>query len=139
MSAGTGIRHSEYNAEGVPARMFQIWLAARDTGTQPRWATRRFPKGERSGRFVTLASGRADGQALSIGADADVLGAAALAGEDLVLDMIGETGAYVVPAAGRITINGVELAPGDGAAVTGEKQIAITAIDDTEIVVVLLY
>ncbi|WP_375429180.1 pirin family protein, partial [uncultured Sphingomonas sp.] len=57
MSAGTGIRHSEYNEQDVPTRMFQIWLRPRTGGGEPRWDTRAFPKTDRSGSFVALASG----------------------------------------------------------------------------------
>lgn len=136
MSAGSGIRHAEYNAEPVPTRMFQIWLETRHAGSPPRWSGRTFPKADRDGRFVVLASGRPDSDALPIDADAEVLGATALAGETLTLRL--DADAYVVPASGRITVNGVALAAGDGAAVTAEEALSILAIDDTEIVVVAL-
>ncbi|HMO69446.1 MAG TPA: pirin family protein, partial [Novosphingobium sp.] len=57
MSAGTGIRHSEHNHEDVETTLFQIWIIPDRRGEQPGWGTRPFPKGDRSGRFVTLASG----------------------------------------------------------------------------------
>ena len=70
MSAGTGIRHSEYNAEDVTTKIFQIWLIPTRQGEAPGWGARPFPKGERSGQFVTLASGFADdGDALPIRAN----------------------------------------------------------------------
>ena len=59
MSAGTGIAHSEYNREDVTARIFQIWILPDQQGEAPSWGARPFPKGERAGRFVVLASGRA--------------------------------------------------------------------------------
>jgi redox-sensitive bicupin YhaK (pirin superfamily) len=136
MSAGTGIRHAEYNAEPVPTRMFQIWLETRHVGSPPRWSARTFPSAERLGRFVTLASGRQESDGLPIDADADVLGARAFAGETLTMDLT--TSAYVVPTSGRICVNGVEIAGGDGAAVVAENRLSIFAIDDAEIVVVAL-
>jgi redox-sensitive bicupin YhaK (pirin superfamily) len=57
MSAGTGIRHAEYNLEQRPTRIFQIWIVPSQNGGSPAWGSRPFPKGDRSGRFVTLASG----------------------------------------------------------------------------------
>src|SRR5579859_6589160 len=76
MSAGSGIRHAEYNLEAGPTTLFQIWILPNKAGGQPAWGTKPFPKGERSGRFIALASGFAnDNEALPIRADARVLGA----------------------------------------------------------------
>jgi len=75
MSAGTGIRHSEYNLEPQTTKLFQIWILPTKRGAAPSWGTRPFPKGERSGRFVPLASGfEGDAEALPIRTDALVLG-----------------------------------------------------------------
>src|SRR5271168_2743120 len=57
MSAGSGIRHAEYNLESDPTRIFQIWIEPTRRGGPPSWGARPFPKAERTGRFVTLASG----------------------------------------------------------------------------------
>src|SRR6202020_568103 len=74
MSAGRGIRHSEYNASNAPLRVFQIWLLPRRCGIDPHWATKPFAAdARRTGRLVTLASGfPEDEDALSIDADARV-------------------------------------------------------------------
>src|SRR5689334_22457068 len=76
MSAGTGIRHAEYNLEHQPTTIFQIWIIPDERGGAPAWGAKPFPKGDRSGRFVALASGRSgrpdDGDALPIRADARV-------------------------------------------------------------------
>lgn len=75
MSAGTGIRHSERNGGDKPLRLFQIWLRPRTPGGPPRWGAKAFPKAERAGALVPLASGMAgDDEALPINADARVLG-----------------------------------------------------------------
>src|SRR3546814_10862137 len=82
MSAGTGIRHSEYNHEDVETRIFQIWIIPSRTGDEPAWGSKPFPKGDRSGQFITLASGfEEDGDALPIRTDARVLGATRKAGK----------------------------------------------------------
>jgi redox-sensitive bicupin YhaK (pirin superfamily) len=82
MSAGTGIRHSEYNLESETTKIFQIWIEPSERGQKPGWGTRPFPKQDRSGRLVTLASGiDNDRDALPIRADARVLGATLKAGE----------------------------------------------------------
>ena len=82
MSAGTGIRHSEYNLESQDTKIFQIWIFPNRQGELPSWGTKPFPKGERSGQFVVLASGMdADADALPIRTNARVLGATLKAGE----------------------------------------------------------
>jgi len=57
MSAGTGIRHSEYNLEKEPTKIFQIWIEPMGHGGNPSWGAKPFPKADRSGRFAVLASG----------------------------------------------------------------------------------
>jgi quercetin 2,3-dioxygenase len=138
MSAGSGIRHAEYNLETETARIFQIWIEPTKRGGAPTWGTKPFPKGDRSGRFVTLASGfAADEDALPIRTDARVLGATLRGGQRLLVPLDPARHAYLVPAAGKIELaGGVELATRDGAAVTGEEQLAITAVEDAEIVLV---
>src|SRR5437588_7913867 len=66
MSAGSGIRHAEYNLEKGATRIFQIWIMPDQAGGEPAWGAKPFPKGDRSGRFVTLASGLGDADALPI-------------------------------------------------------------------------
>ena len=137
MSAGTGIRHAEYNAENETTRIFQIWIIPDARGGAPSWGARPFPKGDRSGRFVTLASGRnGDDDALPIRADARVLGATIKAGESVDYALGTERHAYLVPASGSIEVNGVRIGARDGVAIRDEKRIAITALDDAEIVLV---
>lgn len=82
MSAGTGIVHSEYNREDVTTRIFQIWLLPDRAGEESDWGTRAFPKADRGGRFVTLASGYGeDRDTLPLRAPARVLAATLKAGE----------------------------------------------------------
>jgi redox-sensitive bicupin YhaK (pirin superfamily) len=57
MSAGSGITHSEYNLESETTRIFQIWIIPDERGQPPSWGAKPFPAGDRSGRFVALASG----------------------------------------------------------------------------------
>ena len=137
MSAGSGIRHAEYNLEPETTRIFQIWIVPRERGGQPSWGAKPFPKGDRSGKFVTLASGFAeDGDALPIRADARVLGATLKAGESVTHSVGDGRHAYLVPATGVLEIDGVRVDARDGAALTGGQTVTITAIEDAEIVLV---
>ncbi|MGC6401496.1 pirin family protein [Sphingomonas sp. FW199] len=137
MSAGSGVRHAEYNLEPETTRIFQIWISPREQGGSPSWGAKPFPKGERSGRLVTLASGFADdGDALPIRADARVMGATLKAGETLTHSIGDGRHAYLVPATGAIEIDGVPFKARDGAALKGGATVTITAIEDAEIVLV---
>ncbi|WP_174297725.1 pirin family protein [Sphingomonas bacterium] len=136
MSAGSGVRHAEYNGEDEPTTLFQIWIEPRTRGGAPGWGARPFPKGDRAGRFVTLASGFADDpDALPIRADARMLGATLRAGETLTHVVGDGRHAYLVPATGAVTLDGVRVDARDGAGLTAGS-VTITAIEDSEIVLV---
>lgn len=137
MSAGTGIRHAEYNREPETTKLFQIWILPTSRGQAPSWGTRPFPKGDRSGRFVALASGFAeDREALPIRSDARVLGAALHAGEIVDYPLGRERHGYLVAARGSVEVNGVRLDARDGAAIHGEAGLRVRALDDAELVLV---
>ena len=137
MSAGSGVRHAEYNLEPEATRIFQIWIQPRSAGGQPSWGAKPFPKGDRSGKWVTLASGfRDDGDALPIRADARVLGATLKAGESVTHTVDSGRHAYLVPAIGAVEIGGERFEARDGAALDGGQTVTITALEDAEIVLV---
>ena len=137
MSAGTGIRHSEYNREDEETRIFQIWIIPTSQGDAPQWGAKPFPKGERSGQFVVLASGHEqDGDALPIRADARVVGATIRAGETVENALGSDRKAYLVPATGAVTVDGQRVNARDGAAISDLETLSVTAIEDSEIVLV---
>lgn len=137
MHAGSGIRHAEFNAGAMPAALYQIWLRPRSSGGAPSWGTRRFSREDRAGMFVVLASGyEVDtvAGALPIDADARVLGVSLCRGDMLEHVLAPGRQAYLVSTTGHATINGLELAARDGAAISNEARLTIIALDDTEMV-----
>jgi len=137
MSAGTGIRHAEYNLEDEATTLFQIWVQTDQPGASPNWGAMQFPSRERQGTFVTLASGfEEDKAALRINAAARVLGATVKAGETVAVTLDPDRHVYLVSVGGAVTINGVAAQPRDGVAITGESRLEIAAAVDTEIVLV---
>jgi redox-sensitive bicupin YhaK (pirin superfamily) len=137
MSAGTGIRHAEYNTERVPALIFQIWITPDSNGGAPAWGSQPFPKADRSGRFVTFASGfDSDIDALPIRARARVLGAKLEVGQCVEYAFGERRHAYLVPASGAVDVNGVKIQARDGAAITDVAIVRIAAIEDAEVVMV---
>jgi redox-sensitive bicupin YhaK (pirin superfamily) len=137
MSAGSGIRHAEYNRESEPTRLFQIWIIPTSRGGKPGWGTKPFPKTNRSGRFIPLASGDpADTEALPIRTDARVLGATLKAGDTITYKLRPGRSAYLVPAAGQVEVNGTHLDARDGAAIRDERELRVMALADSELVLV---
>ena len=137
MSAGSGIRHAEYNLEPETTTLFQIWILPTRTGGQPGWGAKPFPKDDRSGQFVTLASGfESDKEALPIRTDARVLGATLKSGESAQYPTDTTRHLYLVPATGAVEVNGVRLGARDGAAIADEKALIIKALEDSELVLV---
>ena len=137
MSAGRGVRHSEYNLEDEATTLFQIWIETAERGAEPRWGAKPFPKGDRSGRLVTLASGfEEDEDALRILTPARVMGATLRAGEAIEYELGERHHVYLVPATGRLRANDVELGARDGAAIPGGTSLRLEALEECEIVMV---
>jgi redox-sensitive bicupin YhaK (pirin superfamily) len=137
MSAGSGIRHSEYNLEPTKTRIFQIWIEPTTKGGQPTWGAKPFPKSDRSGKLVTIASGiEGDNDALPIRADARVLATTLKAGDCAEYVPGQRRNLYLVPAAGAVEINGVRVNARDGVAICDEARLTITALEDSELVLV---
>ncbi len=137
MSAGTGIRHSEYNLEPEVTTLFQIWIVPDRRGGEPGWGARPFPKNERAGRFVTLASGfDGDAEALRIRSRARVLGATLKTGQSVEYPLGAGRHAYLVPSTGLVEVNGIRAEARDGVAVSDEAALRVTAVQDAEVVLV---
>jgi len=137
MSAGTGIAHSEFNREDVTTRIFQIWIIPDARGGAPHWGAKPFPKGDRSGHFVTLASGIAgDAEALPIRTNARVLGATLKAGETAEYQLGAARKGYLVPAIGKVQVGEVVAKARDGVAISDVDVVRVTALEDSEVVLV---
>ena len=106
----------------------------------PTWGARPFPKDDRTGRFVPLASGiEGDAEssgALPIRAEARVLGAAVKAGDTVTYEAAADRHLYLVPATGKVRVGETEVNARDGAAITGLDRIEVTALEDSELVLV---
>ncbi len=137
MSAGTGVTHSEANLDDAETRLFQIWIMPRKRNIEPRWDAKPIPRGDRSGQFVTLASGdAADTDALYINADARLLCATLDEGQTITHRIAEGRYAYLVPASGTLTINGEAFGARDGAAIRGGTDLKIAALSPCEIVMI---
>lgn len=138
MSAGSGIRHSEWNAEDRTTRMFQIWLTPRHAGGVPRWQTKTVGMVGGRRQFDVLASGfeEQDGGPLWIGADARILGGRLAAQGSAVHILDAGKVVYLVPVRGQVSVNGILVNAGDGALIEGEPAVHVQALSATEVVMV---
>src|SRR5262249_28680154 len=125
--------------EDEATTLYQIWILPKTRGGKPYWGAAKFPKADRAGSLVTLASGFEDDQAngaLPIRQDARVLAATLKAGQSIAHKLGGGRHAYLALAKGSAVVNGVELAARDGAAIRDEGEILVSAGDDCELVLV---
>jgi quercetin 2,3-dioxygenase len=139
MSAGAGVTHAEYNLEDVETTLYQIWITPKEHGGKPFWGAAKFPKQERAGSLVTLASGYPADQeagALPIRQDARILAATLEPGQSASYPLGAGRHAYLALAKGAAEVNGVVLDARDGAAIKDEPSIRIAATAPTEIVLV---
>ena len=134
MSAGTGVTHSEFNpSRDEPVHLLQIWLLPRQRGLSPGYEEKRFPPETRRGglRLVAAHDGRAG--AVTIHQDADLWTALLEPGESVRHVLDAGRHAWLHVAAGAISANDMALRAGDGAAISDEKAVEVTASDRSEI------
>lgn len=134
MSAGTGVVHSEFNgSQDEPVHFFQIWIQPEKEGIVPGYEQKLFPEEERRGKLrLVVAPGGEDG-ALHINQDARLYSGILDDGQTVEHALARGRGAWVQVARGNVTVNGVALEQGDGAAIEDETSLAIAANGAAEI------
>ncbi len=136
MSAGTGIRHSEYNpSPTLPVHFLQIWIRPERTGLPPAYEQKTFADAERRGRLRVIGSRDGRDGSVTIHQDVSLYGGLLAAGDAADLTLRQGRRAWVQVAAGRVEVNGVELAAGDGGALEGEDRVALRALEDAHVLV----
>jgi redox-sensitive bicupin YhaK (pirin superfamily) len=135
MSAGTGIRHSEYNASREePLHLLQLWIEPDERGLEPSWEQRRFTLQERQGGLLAVASGDGLPGTLRIHQDASVYVAALSPGEQASHEVKEVRRIYLFVIKGGGSLNGETLDAGDQARVSGERRAAFSAREQTELI-----
>ncbi|RTL82504.1 MAG: pirin family protein [Hyphomicrobiales bacterium] len=133
MTAGTGVRHSEYNAsDREPVHFLQIWILPEREGLAPGYEQKAFPPGEMRGRLRLLASRDGRDGSLTIHRDVDLYATRLGGGEHVSLRLAPGRGAWVQAARGELTANGARLSAGDGLAVTGGDELRLEGVSDAE-------
>jgi redox-sensitive bicupin YhaK (pirin superfamily) len=127
MSAGTGIRHSEFNpSNSEPTHLYQIWLEPNSTGLPPSYEQRPFAEEGRRGQWQLVASPDAADGSLLIHQDARVLLSVLTAGETLNYDLAPSRHAWLQVLRGAVRLNSEPLQTSDGAAISEESRLTIT-------------
>ncbi len=130
MSAGTGVRHSEFNAsKDDPVHFYQVWILPDAEGVPPRYAQKRFDGEAKAGRFRLVASPSGENGSLSIRQDVRIYASIARPGEPLTLALAPQRHLWVQALAGRLDVNGQGLSAGDGLAATAEESFRFSAED----------
>ncbi len=136
MSAGTGVRHSEFNASKTdPVHFLQIWLLPAQNGIEPGYEQKAFTADEKRGRLRVVAS--PDGRDGSVTVHANAVLYAGLLNEGEKADLAIPRGrhAWVHVARGKARVNGRDLGEGDGASLTDERAVAVEGVDGAEVLV----
>jgi redox-sensitive bicupin YhaK (pirin superfamily) len=134
MSAGSGITHSEYNAsKSEPVHFLQIWIQPDRSNIAPRYDQRAFPPGERQGRLRLVVSPDGAEESIRIVQDARMYAGLLAPGDSAVHELAPRRRAWVQVARGAVTLNGIALAAGDGAAIEDEPAITLRGVEDAEV------
>jgi quercetin 2,3-dioxygenase len=134
MTAGTGVRHSEFNpsdTEGV--HLYQIWLLPQRKGLEPGYEELAVGEEEKRGRFRLVASPNGADGSLTLHQDARLYLASLLRGEGVAHDIERGRAAWLQVLRGSVNVLGYDLAAGDGVAVTDENAVSVQATVPSEV------
>jgi redox-sensitive bicupin YhaK (pirin superfamily) len=134
MTAGTGIRHSEFNpSASEPVHLYQIWLLPRQAGLTPGYEQKAFDAAGRGGRWQLVASPEGAEGSLTIQQDARIFLATLAAGSELAKELNAGRHAWLQVLRGSVTANGIDLATSDALAISEETQLDLRASADAEL------
>jgi redox-sensitive bicupin YhaK (pirin superfamily) len=136
MSAGTGVRHSEYNASKTePVHFLQIWLLPGKQGIAPGYEQKSFSTADKQGRLRLVASPEGKDGSVTVHTDTRLYAGVFAEGEEAQLPLSAERHAWVQVVRGKVRVNGKALEAGDGAAISGEEAVRLQGIDRGEALV----
>jgi redox-sensitive bicupin YhaK (pirin superfamily) len=134
MSAGTGVAHSEFNAsETEPVHLYQIWMFPEKQGLKPVYDQKNFTDAEKRGKLRLVASPDGRDGSVKIRQDNELYSTVLGEGETVKHELKPERHAYVQVARGSVKLNGKKLEAGDGAAISEEKALELTGVENAEV------
>jgi len=134
MSAGSGVTHSEFNAsETEPVHLLQIWMFPEEKGLKPVYGQKTFSEDEKRGKLRLVASPDGRDGSVKIRQENELYATVLGKGEAVKHELKPERHAYVQVARGSVTLNGKKLEEGDGAAISAEKSVELTGVNNAEV------
>jgi redox-sensitive bicupin YhaK (pirin superfamily) len=134
MTAGRGIRHSEYNPSPTEkVHLLQIWIMPDKQGYEPGYEQKTFPESEKRGRLRLIASNDGGDGSVKINQDAKLFVTLLASGQEVKHALGAKRHAWLQIAKGEVELNGQKLQQGDGAAVSDEKELTIKASKEAEV------
>ena len=134
MSAGTGVAHSEFNAsDSETAHLYQIWMFPDRQGYKPAYDQKHFTDADKRGKLRLVVSPDGRDGSVQIRQDNELYATVLAPGESVEHALKPNRHAYVQVARGSVTLNGAQLEAGDGAAVSAEKSLQLTGVNDAEV------
>jgi redox-sensitive bicupin YhaK (pirin superfamily) len=134
MSAGTGVAHSEFNAsDKTPVHMYQIWMFPDKQGYTPTYDQKHFSAADKQGKLRLVVSPDGREGSVKIRQGNELYATVLASGESVKHALQPERHAYVQVARGSVTLNGTKLVAGDGAAISQEKALELTGVEDAEV------
>ena len=129
MTAGTGIRHSEYNPGQETANHFlQIWIVPEEMGLTPGYEQRAFPRAEKINAWQLIAAPDGRNGSLTVHQKSVLLSSIVTTGTRLSRNLAGDRDAWGQVASGRVSLNGIDLKAGDGVHLRAEPRIEVTGL-----------
>lgn len=138
MSAGTGVTHAELNQGQQTVRLYQIWMLPRQQNLTPTYQQQTFNLGQQNNRLIPLASGYNHDQALSIQTDSVIYQASLKRNQEIQHSPLPNHGIFIYIRKGQISIDNLDLNPGDQARITFEshEELNIKARSDSDFIVI---
>jgi redox-sensitive bicupin YhaK (pirin superfamily) len=132
MTAGTGITHSEFNPSDENTHLLQIWIHPERTGLKPSYEQKDFSIARKPNTLILLASQTGNEDSLTIHQDMELHGAVLDKGSELDYAVEPDRHIWIQVISGNVSINGIPLEEGDGAASDGERQLTLCAEKECE-------
>lgn len=136
MSAGTGIRHSEFNhSRQELVHFLQIWIVPNQKGVQPRYQQKHFSQEEKQGQLRVIISPDGRDNSLAVYQDVTVYAGCLSAGDEVTYQAAADRYTYIHLAQGTLSVNGTVLEAGDGMKIRQESVIQLTDAEAAEVLV----
>ena len=134
MSAGTGLAHIEFNAsDSVTAHLYQIWMFPDRQGYKPAYDQKHFTDADKRGKLRLVVSPDGRDGSVQIRQDNELYATVLAPGESVEHALKPDRHAYVQVARGSVALNGAQFETGDGAAISAEKSLQLTGVNDAEV------